>query len=153
MSDCVYHAYAAHMKYLFSSPLPGDYGLFCTLRLIIQGNEGPLWGGIVPWVIHVLTSQRNVSMRVQHRMVTPHEYLYDVRYTINSQLQHYFSLQAGLVRNHLDLFGEGVDNITLKPAIYLMLAHQHAVFAQEVPTRGIQPVMAIQLMIGREKWL
>lgn len=134
--DCVYHAYTRHMRYLDIEVDTVDRLWYNLLKRITHGSEPQFtWGGVIPWIIRKLANRHGCIVKIQHRIWLPPHYEADATNW----------MQRTIVK-HTD-FGEEGD-ITLAPAIYLMLHAQHAEFATRVPKRLV--VMALQIQ-KREK--
>ncbi len=138
MSDCVLHAYFCHVKHIF----PGAYrpairshdvtAYDVTKRLTHDERYGPTLGCMVPLIVQQMGLNLSLLVIVQHRLHTPAMYLRSAENDV----------QRALIRP--EDFGEYADPLTLEPAIYLLNADNHAVFAETVPDYGV-PVMALQL--------
>lgn len=137
--NCVYDAFVDYMKYTKQRMLPDSIKCVRYLLLIrlIQGYEPQsTFGGVVPWI---------------YKWLIVRKYLFNIQHTLFTW-DHWMNAAENdwqrLIVSETD-FGEYVDQITLKPAVYLMLDSQHAVFSETVPS-GI-PIMAIQLSTGGSK--
>lgn len=131
---CVFHAYGAHLVYLGVTRVDWDWEYYKWFMELTHGEvDCPTWGGIIPCLIDYLAYGRGLVVSAQHRAFGSKEYYK------SDEMSRY----AHDIRRRPD-WGLLVETITLKPAIYLLLADGHATFSETVPVKGV-PVMALQL--------
>lgn len=144
MNNCVFFAYADALKYYHVPYNSKDLGFkiylkewqtYKRLKIIGQGDVQRMTvAPLIPWIIQRLASKNGFRIKIQARIVTP---------------DHLFAASE----NYIQKFAVWrmydkiivVDELTLAPAIYLLLNENHATFATSVPIIGF-PVMAIQLI-------
>jgi hypothetical protein len=98
-----------------------------------DGNiDVPTHGCVVPYIVRYMAKTMDLGVEAQHCLHTPKMYLNSAE----------TSAQVAIIK--YEDFGEYADPLALEPAIYLLNADNHAVFAETVPDYGV-PVMALQL--------
>ena len=139
MTDCVYHAYAEHLRWLGSQATSADFLYWKALKWWTHGSKRQYTlGGVVPWMLDALARSHGLRLRMEYRVYTPEHHLAVAR---TEYSERYDRLASIIERTD---FGTYVHQITMAPAIYLLLMGQHAVFSNQVPNSGM-PVTAIQI--------
>jgi len=145
--DCVYHAFTNHMEHLHEPQLCAVFDAYIYFKRMSHGNNPTFtFAGVVPYIYwqmllnHNTRVLRPVEMSIERMYVDQKEYWDEANPS-----------QRALMKS-TDYWGNWVDEIALKPAIYCLLNEQHATFSHDIPDwPGARVLMAIQLVKQNEK--
>lgn len=137
MSDCVFHAFAAHLEATTGqTPTTWDKRYFWAMRRLLD-KDGTTHGSIAPWIVKRLAKKHGLGVRVQTSNY----------WTKKHWTKYAPSRWARLAACAIDY--EYNDVVTLEPAVYLLYGVGHAVFSTHVPE--FLPIVAIQLRKEEER--
>ena len=143
---CVFHSMAEMLDRILPVHLDFhiDYAwmIYQTIRTMAQGQqEKPTSGVIVPTIFRLVADWWGLEVAVQHRVCDQGHYINEAEKTLGP---------VGVAIARTTDYGEFVETITLRPAVYLCLVGHHAHFAEQVPREG-GVLMALQFYQLPEK--
>jgi hypothetical protein len=131
VNDCVYEALARHLEYLGLSATDEDRLCHRYWKWMLHDDaDVPCWGGVVPYLARKITKAHGLVVALEHDVWTPDHYAATAG-----------NMALALVSK--SCWRGASRGITLRPAVYLVLDSQHAVFAETVPPGLV--VGAVQL--------
>lgn len=126
--DCLYTAWADYMRWLGHQPDKLDLACYRILKVGTHGpTPQPTFGGVIPWILDRLGRRYGYTVRGEWRIYSPRMYAKVAPNRTTRNIVKYMPRHR---------FGWEVQQITLAPAVYLDLGHQHAFFAEQVPDKG-----------------
>lgn len=134
MCHCVYQAYADLLKSHGKEIYPGELSMYNWIRVFTNHSpDDPTLGGTVPYLMRMLMAPRGYKPIVK---TLP-------EFGKNMYLNLYEE-KSGLIRMLTSTSDFDESGLHMGPAIYLMLAKQHAAFLEERPESG-KPIMSITM--------
>lgn len=140
--NCVYDAFSQHLRYLNKPEYADVFKKYVALKQASHGTD-PVYtfAGLVPWLYAGMLYEYNQRQKQKLSMVIQWNYVTWQECYVEAEPKH-----QSLMRFYTPYWGENVNKITLKPAVYGLLNEQHAVFSKEIPSwPGARIVLAVQI--------
>lgn len=116
MSNCVYTAFSDHLAELGIETNALDWITYRAIKLMSQGSLWqPTYGGIVPYLAHIVAKHHRLCVNIQHRLWDKKCYMDDAN-----------AVQRRIIQ--ASDFGEFVDKLTLNPSVRLWNGMHHALY-------------------------